>query len=160
MHTYARAWVHMCANICAGQRSSWSIFPGQCPPCLLFFRTASLFYLELAYLAVLAGQKAWGSACLCFPRTGTVMCVFFYMSLGDWTYSGPHTCVASIFSTEPSPQPCFLVFNSTLLLHCGAWFTMWNVWIWGDEEAWFGIVGRNHTRGTELLPCCLDVASI
>lgn len=42
------------------------------------------------------------------------------MSSGDWTQSDPHACEASTSPAEPSSQPCFLDFNSTLLLHCGA----------------------------------------
>lgn len=73
------------------------------------------------HLASLASQLAPGSLCLHLPMMGLMPHPpGFYKGSGDLN-SCPHTCRASIFTTEPSPQPQWLLISGSKYIPTNLW---------------------------------------
>lgn len=80
---------------------------GCLPPSLsdLVFETGSLAAPEVTDMLI--SLHAQGMGCVSFPvlrRQLVLLCLAFYTGPGDLN-SGPHACVATAVSAEPSPQP-------------------------------------------------------
>lgn len=91
-------------------------------PCLLSTWKQGLSGKPRAHhLASLASLLAPGSLCLHLPMMGLMPHPpGFYKGSGDLN-SCPHTCRASIFTTEPSPQPQWLLISGFKYIPTNLW---------------------------------------